>query len=177
MSDITVQTKSCNKCGELKPLEGFCKNRASQDGRNSRCRECVSLYNSARYTDPAYRASELQRSAARRATSPTRNARPDNPYPGYQHGLVLGEYELLAASQQGLCAICREPETAIDHHTGRPRRLAIDHDHKHCPGRFGCQQCIRGLICGRCNNGLGRFRDDPDRLRAAAKYLESFERS
>lgn len=43
--------------------------------------------------------------------------------------------------------------------------LVVDHCHK--------SKQIRGLVCHRCNVGLGYFRDDPELLRAAAAYLEA----
>jgi hypothetical protein len=30
---------------------------------------------------------------------------------------------------------------------------------------------IRGLLCSRCNTGIGKFNDDPGLLMRAAKYL------
>jgi hypothetical protein len=68
----------------------------------------------------------------------------------------------LFAKQNGRCAICGEPETAP--YKGKARRLAIDHDHK--------TGANRGLLCGKCNRGIGYFADDPARLRAAADYIE-----
>jgi hypothetical protein len=60
-------------------------------------------------------------------------------------------------SQAGRCALCGDPP-------GGKRRL--HHDHCHATG------FDRGLLCARCNMGLGMFRDRPDLLRAAAAYLE-----
>lgn len=52
-------------------------------------------------------------------------------------------------------------------------KMHIDHDHACCAGRdTTCGQCIRGILCAQCNVGLGSFSDNPDRLRAAALYLE-----
>jgi hypothetical protein len=64
----------------------------------------------------------------------------------------------LLAAQGGRCAIC------VGEWTGHHIAPHIDHDH--ATGK------VRGLLCVNCNNGLGRFGDDPRRLRAAAQYLE-----
>lgn len=39
-------------------------------------------------------------------------------------------------------------------------------DHDHATGEF------RGILCGRCNQGLGLFRDNPASLRRAAQFIE-----
>lgn len=73
-----------------------------------------------------------------------------------KYGIGLDSYERLLKIQDGRCAICGDTENG--------RALAVDHDH--VTGK------VRGLLCASCNNGLGRFRDDPGRLKAAARYLE-----
>lgn len=81
------------------------------------------------------------------------------------YGMTWAQYEQLLAGQGGGCAVCGEACS-----TGR--LLAVDHDHSCCPedGR-SCGRCVRGLLCGGCNQGLGKFRDDPRLLQAAAAYL------
>jgi hypothetical protein len=76
-------------------------------------------------------------------------------YVQWAYRLTPEEYDVLVESQHGLCAICGSRPGA--------RRLAIDHDH--------ATGAIRGLLCGSCNNGLGRFKDNPATLDAAAAYL------
>jgi hypothetical protein len=67
----------------------------------------------------------------------------------------------LLAAQGGRCAVCGIPEDEA------PKgRLYTDHDHitRSAAG-------IRGLLCGNCNFGLGHFKDSPDLLAAAIRYL------
>ena len=72
-------------------------------------------------------------------------------------GLSEKTYEHLLNSQENCCAICLRGAS-------NTRRLAIDHDHK--------TKKVRGLLCTRCNLGLGCFRDDADQLTAAIAYLD-----
>ena len=76
-----------------------------------------------------------------------------------KYGLSVIAYNQLLAQQNGVCAICREPETA-----GNARELSVDHDHK--TGR------VRALLCGHCNSAIGFLRESPLLARAAATYLE-----
>ena len=73
----------------------------------------------------------------------------------------------LLTKQLGKCAICSRD---TDMMTGE-----IDHDHRCHAGTWdGCLKCLRGLLCRKCNMGLGLFCDDPEILRRAIDYLQSF---
>jgi len=77
-------------------------------------------------------------------------------------GITLEDYENLLKNQNGVCAICGNPETATTN-GGELRKLSVDHDHE--TGE------VRGLLCTNCNNGLGRFKDSPDLFQKALNYL------
>lgn len=75
----------------------------------------------------------------------------------HMSGLVsMDEYDRMTMAQDGRCAICVRP-------VSQRKALAVDHCHK--------THRVRGLLCDSCNLGLGKFRDDPDLLSAAAAYL------
>lgn len=78
----------------------------------------------------------------------------------HKFGMTLDAYNELLELQGGTCAIC---------HQGCPsgKRLAVDHDHE--TGK------IRGLLCLKCNVGLGSFRDSYTLLEAAQWYLSHAE--
>lgn len=69
----------------------------------------------------------------------------------------------LMQEQNHRCAICG---------TDISERFFIDHAHSCCPDRHKtCGECVRGLLCGACNLGLGAFQDDTERILTAIKYL------
>jgi hypothetical protein len=78
-------------------------------------------------------------------------------------GISHEQYDAMLVKQGGVCAICRNPEPALDSRTGKPRGLAVDHTHK--------DGGVRGLLCSLCNRGLGMFRDDATLLSRAIQYV------
>jgi hypothetical protein len=79
-------------------------------------------------------------------------------------GMSLAEFERMHAAQDGLCAICRKPETARRRDGGGARGLAVDHCHT--SGK------VRGLLCTGCNAVLGQAKDNIETLEAAIRYLK-----
>lgn len=80
-------------------------------------------------------------------------------------GLDMESYSDMEKSQNGVCAICKNPES-------KKRRLSVDHDHECCPGSGSCGKCIRGLLCSNCNTAIGLMKDSVETLKAAIAYLE-----
>lgn len=66
--------------------------------------------------------------------------------------LTVREYKKLIEKSGGKCEIC-----------GAEKNLCVDHDHS--DGR------IRGVLCRKCNIGIGYFDDSIARMSKAIKYL------
>jgi hypothetical protein len=74
------------------------------------------------------------------------------------YGITLERYESMLAQQGGVCAICSRPP--------KRNRLAVDHSH--------ASECVRGLLCTRCNRAVGLLWDDPAIVERALNYLKKF---
>lgn len=74
-----------------------------------------------------------------------------------QYGLSRDEYLALPSE----CAICSSTET-----------LHVDHDHACCNYRGSCGECVRGVLCGKCNWVLGLVDDKIEILRGMVNYLQ-----
>ena len=75
--------------------------------------------------------------------------------------------EAIKLRAQELCDICGQREIRASGRGasyGEVKALSVDHDVM--TGK------IRGMLCGSCNMAIGILGHDPDRLRAAADYLE-----
>ena len=72
------------------------------------------------------------------------------------YGMTVEEYRLRIEAQQNRCLLCQDElvKPFVDH----------CHDLGH----------VRGILCSRCNSGLGFFRDNPDTLRRAIRYLRKY---
>ncbi len=77
------------------------------------------------------------------------------------YGITEADYDALIVAQGGKCAICQTSNPMV--RSGADARWHVDHDHD--TGK------VRGLLCFRCNSGLGHFDDDQTRLKQAIEYL------
>lgn len=60
---------------------------------------------------------------------------------------------------------------------GSTENLCIDHDHSCCPNRKSCGECIRGVLCSKCNFAEGYLDGNVERVLALADYLIKYEKS
>jgi hypothetical protein len=69
-----------------------------------------------------------------------------------KYNLTLSQYQDRLKFQNNQCPIC---------HSDNPTNI----DHDHITGK------VRGILCSKCNTGLGCFRDNPEFLENAKIYL------
>lgn len=80
----------------------------------------------------------------------------------YRSNIRRGKYRDMMGDDQLKSIIQTTKECTI---CGDEADLVVDHCHS--------TNKVRGLLCNRCNKGLGLFRDDPDLLEFARIYLLS----
>ncbi len=176
--------KRCPACGEIKPACDFGRNRSLGDGLSFYCLACNRAKNNAHYRrrrqamgktvrdhswvpegfrwcpscEQAVAHENFDRSSRTASglsswCKPCKGAASRDAYFYRKYKLTQRELNALREGQQNRCAICGDPD---------PQHL----DHNHSTGK------IRKLLCQRCNQGLGLFRDDPHLLHVAGLYIE-----
>lgn len=104
--------------------------------------------------NPVKRKAMQKKADAKRGPVPPEVTRKRNRY--YKYGVSPEDVAFMIARQKGTCAIC--PMLLSE------KTAHVDHDHK--TGK------VRGLLCRKCNLGLGHFEDNPSFLVSAVSYLQ-----
>jgi hypothetical protein len=150
--DSEIGMKSCLKCLEILPRIKFHKHSKTYDGLNSWCKQCTKKVNA------KWVIKNKERRASKTLAWRLKNA---EQIFGYNirrnYGVTLDQYKQRLEEQGFACAICKTTNNGS-------RKFGIDHNHK--TGK------IRGLLCHKCNAGLGNFDDNLDRLKKAIAYME-----
>lgn len=144
--------KVCTKCGEKKPLSEFYSHPTNRDRLFGQCRTCCAEY--------------------RRRWNKTPNGKLcHRRWRLKRYGITIEEFERRFAEQGRVCVICGNgARSERKYHAGTTVPLSFHVDHCHGSG------AVRGILCMKCNQGLGGFRDDPELLVRAAEYLLRFAR-
>ncbi len=135
--------KSCCVCKEIKPITAFTIRKSGRVGEViPQCKQCrVEKRKVLRKENPEHFLAIERKSKFKR-----------------NYGITLEQYEEMLAKQNGKCAICEASSPS-----NRTKYFSVDHCHT--TGK------VRGLLCTKCNRGLGFFNDDDKRLSTAIKYL------
>lgn len=136
----------------MRPREDFNKCKSRKDGLQGICKFCKPKRNRKWY--------EANRERKKATTDKWQRLNTDK-VKGYglkKYGITIEQYNLMLAAQNGVCAICKQPE--------KNKNLSVDHNH--ATGK------VRALLCEHCNRGLGHFKDNPILCSAAATYLSLF---
>lgn len=80
-----------------------------------------------------------------------------------RYGMSNDAYQTLLLKQNSCCAVCSIHISEHQTKKGADKNFAVDHCHQ--TGN------IRGLLCYKCNLGLGYFNDNPRLLEQATVYL------
>ena len=90
----------------------------------------------------------------------------------YNYNLSYDKVRAILSAQDHKCAICKK-----DIEMGK---FSVDHNHKCCNYRVGCQskscgKCVRGFLCRNCNSGIGLFKESIILIENAARYMKENE--
>lgn len=154
--------KACDHpigCPNAATVKGRCQNhkrrqRVTHHGRI--CAQCKEPIPAEKPIDAIY--CDRACNAAARAASGRGRAASAKHYFTKVYGMTRDEALAKFGDKCNICGV-QDGEAG-----GRHGTLHVDHDHE--TGR------VRGMLCSECNYGLGKFRDDPARLRAAAAYID-----
>lgn len=175
--------KTCYKCKVGKPDSEFYRDKTKKDGLSTKCKSCAKSYkNVGAVTNRTHKKCNKCSTVKPLSAFNKNNGRGD----GYQtrcrecqakqkkstyslaseqdrvrklltrYGITYAQYEKMLVMQGEKCGSCLRPFEVC----GTPR---VDHDH--------VTGAVRGLLCGRCNTGIGMLGDTLEGAQGAVRYL------
>ena len=143
--------KTCFRCKTSKPDTDFYAVARNSDGLHSWCARCLSLWKSEKRKARGSTVLEVERASYHKHREVKRlRGRARN------KGLTVEQCRTLLEQAQGACRICGESR--------HESQMVIDHDHQ--TGR------VRGVLCCKCNAGIGFFDESPEKMLLAIEYLK-----
>lgn len=152
---LAIGKSVCSRCERLQDASEFPREKRSKTGIKGYCITCNRAYFAAHARK--YRS---KRDVLLKASTPEFKKRARDHRMRRKFGLTAHEVDVMLAEQDGRCAICMTPKPE--------RAWHVDHDHE--------TGAVRGVLCGTCNLAVGYLADDPERMRAAALYIEASKR-
>ncbi len=151
-----MKRRKCTKCHKNRYLSKYRRNVKGKDGLTYWCIYCFREHDKQRAMLP-HRVKQRKDYAGTTKGQVVKLAASLK----HNYGITLEDYNKLYKKQKYSCAICK-----LGVYGQRPKRLSVDHCHK--------TKTVRGLLCLRCNSGLGYFNDSIENLTVAIKYLKRF---
>jgi hypothetical protein len=182
--------KFCRSCEKDKGIYDFYKKGEYADGRYPRCIECVKrkiylpektlIINNKKqctkcneFKDLSFFSKRINRKSGvqssckkcknKRVKRDPKKTREISLYKSYNISSL--DFENILASQNNKCAICGIDQNSLK--DGKKKYLCVDHCH--------ITGSIRGLLCDKCNRGIGLLGDNIDNLFNAIDYLKKYK--
>lgn len=151
-----METRVCVKCHTEKPIEKF--NRFVRKGKEYREHTCMACRQSLWRKNPLNLAKAVNRTREWNQNNKVyvKREKRDRDLKRL-YGIDTKQYEEMLQKQNGGCKICGEKQT-------EEKYLHVDHYH--------ITKKVRGLLCTRCNTGLGLFKENVSLLEKAKTYLK-----
>lgn len=137
----------CTGCKEELPESSFYK-RGDTNRLRSECKSCIA--NKAKVRNSKPETKELNRARSRK-------------YILKQYGLTEDEFLGMLGEQGNVCKICHVDLLSTGSMDDLVKVACVDHCHH--------TGVVRGILCRRCNSGLGYFRDEVALVEKAVEYL------
>lgn len=155
--------KNCRYCKKDLSCELFAKNKSTKDGLSYYCKKCcVKKTTESRNREKTINLITGKTNYTRKHTEYPVNSKEyiKNLTLKKKYNITLKMYNQMLIDQNNKCKICNR------HANDLPKNLDVDHDH--ITGK------VRGLLCGKCNMGIGYFQDNIEIINNALLYIKSF---